>query len=98
MKFNASFNDSIMNQLTLRGFDKHLERRIRQIAKQEHVSLNKAALQLMRRGAGLDSDAPDPYMIGDALDDFIGSWSAGQAEAFDAATTVFEKIDAEQWQ
>ncbi|WP_232210364.1 hypothetical protein [Nitrococcus mobilis] len=49
-----------MNQLTFRGLDKELERRIRQLAEQEHISMNKAALKLMRRGSGLDRAVPDP--------------------------------------
>lgn len=87
-----------MNQLTLRGLEKELERRIRQLAEQEHISMNKAALKLMRRGSGLDHAAPDSNMIGDRLDDFIGSWSAEEAADFDNAVAVFEEIDAEQWQ
>lgn len=53
-----------MNQLTLRGLDKELERRIREFAEQEHIFLNKAALKLMRRGAGLNHAAADPGVIG----------------------------------
>lgn len=86
-----------MNQLTVRGFDKRLEQRIRQLAQRECVSLNKAALQLLRRGAGLDSDASDPQAIGVNLDDFIGSWEESDAEAFDAAMAEFEEVDEEQW-
>ena len=42
-----------MDHLSLRGFDKELERRLRELARSENVSLNKAALLLLRRGAGL---------------------------------------------
>ena len=38
-----------VQQLSLRGFDEELERRIRQLARREKISLNKAALMLMRR-------------------------------------------------
>ncbi|EAR21582.1 hypothetical protein NB231_02408 [Nitrococcus mobilis Nb-231] len=41
---------------------------------------------------------PIRNMIGDRLDDFIGSWSAEEAADFDNAVAVFEEIDAEQWQ
>jgi hypothetical protein len=56
-----------VDQLSLRGFDKELARRIRELARRERVSLNKAALLFMRRGAGL--------VVSDALDGFIGRWS-----------------------
>lgn len=91
-----------MNQLTLRGLDKELEQQLRRLARKERTSLNKAALRLLRRGAGMDNIATDntaaeSNVIGDRLDDFIGSWSAEQAASFDEAVAVFEEIDAEQW-
>jgi hypothetical protein len=58
-----------MEQLTLRSFDKHLEQQLRQIALREHISLNKAALKLIRRGAGLDTEVPETNVIGNRLDD-----------------------------
>jgi hypothetical protein len=87
-----------MEQLTLRGFDKHLEQRLRQIALREDISLNKAALKLMRRGAGLDTEIPEANIIGNRLDDFIGSWDAARASEFEREIGVFETIDDEQWQ
>lgn len=87
-----------MNQLTIRGFDERLEYQIRRIAEREHISLNKAALKLMCRGAGLDRDTPNDNAIGDRLDDFIGSWSRERAREFEQAVAVFEEIDLEQWQ
>jgi len=44
-----------MKQLTVRGFDRGLERRLRELARERRVSLNRAALILLREGAGLDS-------------------------------------------
>ncbi len=44
-----------MTQLTLRGLDPELEKRLRELAARDQLSLNKAALKLMRRGAGLES-------------------------------------------
>lgn len=88
-----------MNQVTVRGLDKELEQRVRHLAENEHLSLNKAALRLMRRGAGLErSAASNTNAIGHQLDDFIGSWDNAQADEFDAAVKVFETIDMEQWQ
>lgn len=86
-----------MGQLTLRGMDKDVERRVRQLAARQHTSMNKAALGLLRHGAGLGVTQPQEAVIGNALDDFIGSWSTARAREFDAAVAVFEKIDHEQW-
>jgi len=37
-----------VKQLTVRGFDKELERRLRDVARTKGVSLNQAALILLR--------------------------------------------------
>ena len=42
-----------MKQLTVRGFDNELIECMRREAEQEGISLSKAALRLLRRGAGL---------------------------------------------
>ena len=82
-----------MNQLTVRGFDKELERRLRQVAKEQGVSLNQAALILLREGAGLGRGRGPAHVVGNSLDDVIGSWSAEDEQAFHQAIEVFEAID-----
>lgn len=84
-----------MTQLTIRGFDPELERHLRNLARERGVSLNKAALWLMRRGAGLDEARP--ATIGDQLDAFFGDWTEAESEAFLDAISVFETIDDEVW-
>ena len=86
-----------MKQLTVRGFDDDLERIIRQLARREGISLNQAALKLLRRGAGLPGGQGDGRTIGDGLDDLFGSWSQDEADAFDAALEVFESVDESAW-
>jgi plasmid stability protein len=86
-----------MTQLTVRGFDKELARRLRETAKRHGVSLNRAALLLLRRGAGLDEPAMQANVVGDALDDLAGRWSEGEAREFQAAIGVFEEVDRELW-
>jgi hypothetical protein len=88
------FMEGAVKQLTLRGFDKALERRIKSLARMEGISLNKAALRLLRRGAGLDPEGK-PDVIGHSLDRFIGTWSKKEAEDFDKAVEVFEQVDGE---
>jgi hypothetical protein len=85
------------NQLTIRGFDDHLERRIRELARAEGISLNRAALKLLRRGAGLEEPGEPSRAIGEALDDLIGTWSAEEADEFDQAVRDFEIIDEDMW-
>jgi len=86
-----------MTQLTVRGFDKELERRLRELARREGLSLNRAALRLLRKGAGLDSPRERADVVGDALDHLVGAWSEAEAREFQTAVEAFEEVDAELW-
>ena len=87
-----------MNQLTVRGFDDELNAILRRLAKQEGISLNQAALRLLRKGAGLtDNNQGNPYAIGTSLDGLFGAWSPDEAESFDVALEVFETVDEAAW-
>jgi hypothetical protein len=86
-----------MDHLSLRGFDKELERRIRELARRERVSLNKAALLLLRRGAGLVESEQSSSAIGDALDQFIGRWSAAEERRLLQSIAACETVDEALW-
>ena len=86
-----------MNQLSLRGFDQELARRVRELARREGVSLDKAALLLMRRGAGIGDEAGSDRSIGNALDELIGIWSAADEKRFLESIEVFETVDGDQF-
>lgn len=86
-----------LNQLTVRGFDKDLQRSIREFARRHGVSLNRAAVTLMRRGAGLEEPTDAGHKVGDALDQFVGSWSDQDEREFLAEISVFEEIEPELW-
>jgi hypothetical protein len=86
-----------MKQLTVRGFDKDLERRLREVAKARGVSLNQAALILLREGAGLDAPRRRANIVGDSLDHLIGSWSETEEAEFLGAISDLEEIDPSLW-
>ena len=86
-----------MKQLTIRGFDDALARRIRRVARAEGVSLNQAVIRLLQKGAGLDQSTDEPEVIGDALDHLIGTWSDDEAAELARAVGDFETIDLEMW-
>ena len=50
----------------------------------------------MRKGAGIQSKKETG--IGDQLDEFIGSWSAKEADALNQQTKQLRTIDDEIWQ
>jgi len=87
-----------MKQLTLRGFDAELERCLRARAREKGWSLNRAALDLLRRGAGVGLGGARPMEVGEALDEFAGSWGAAEAAQVLKAVEVCEAIDVELWQ
>ncbi len=86
-----------MQQLTIRGFGKELEEKIRNLAKEKDISLNKAAVRLLRRGAGLDDTSAAEEVIGSSLDHLAGTWSAEEAELMERVEEDFERIDPELW-
>ena len=86
-----------MKQLTLRGFQPELAREIERLAEREGISLNQAALRILRRGAGLDKPPSDDNVVGASLDHLIGTWSEEEAAIIERATADFETIDEAMW-
>jgi len=86
-----------MDQLTIRGFDSRLERKIRQLARADGISLNKAVLRLLQKGAGLGSEGPGHEVVGDSLDHLIGTWTPEEAEEFEGAVEDLSKVDPSVW-
>ncbi len=87
-----------MKQLTVRGFDDELSDAIRGLARREGISLNKAALRLLRKGAGLADGSEGRARVGSSLDHLIGTWTQEQVDELNEALQEFEKIDEELWQ
>jgi hypothetical protein len=88
---------SQIDQLTLRGLDPRVQREIRELARRERISLNKAALRLLGKGAGI---APTDHAdrIGDSLDHLIGTWSEKDSRELLESIQSCEQIDADLWQ
>jgi hypothetical protein len=85
------------NQFTVRGLDGETQARLRDLAGRRRVSLNKAAVMLIRRGAGLRADDQGPETVGDSLDAFVGSWSPRQEKEFLRSIRDTEQVDRELW-
>lgn len=87
-----------LGQLTVRGFDPSLERRLRELARERDLSLNRAALLLMRRGAGLTAPpTEDATPIGRGLDRFVGLWSREDESELLEAVAPLDEIDPGLW-
>ena len=93
-------------QLTIRGMDARVEREIRDLARRERISINKAATRLLEKGAGIRHDTGKLHSllrdgqddrIGATLDHLIGTWSNAEAESFLKSIASCEQIDKELW-
>jgi len=86
-----------MKQLSVRGFDVDLEKKIREIAQREGISLNRAALLLLRKGAGLLNTGRSDQVVGNSLDHLMGKWTREDAREFLKAIEPLEQIDRSFW-
>ena len=84
-----------MSQITLRGLEPELEAAVRRLAAQEGISLNKAALRLIRKGAGLSPNRQSRG-INNGLDDWIGCMSTEDADAISEAVAEMDRLSIEQ--
>jgi hypothetical protein len=82
-------------QITIRGMDPELEEAIRRLSHEEGISLNKAAIRLLARGAHLDR--PAQRTVGHDLDHLFGTWTEAEAEAFRRTLKTCEQVDPDFW-
>lgn len=85
------------NQITVRGLDPETERRVTDLARRLRISRNRAAVMLLRKGAGLRDDDAGPEVVGTALDSFIGSWSRDDEAQLLESISELGRIDRELW-
>ena len=83
----------------IRGLDDELSASVRRLAKRDGLSMNQAALKLLRKDAGLADGTRGAETAGSSLDDLFGTWSReeAEAEAFNAALEAFETVDESAW-
>ena len=70
---------------------------LRRLADRQGISLNKAALKMLRKGIGLSVGMKNPNAIGNSLDDLFGTWSQDEADSIDAALEVLETVAESMW-
>jgi len=84
-----------MNQITVRGIDPELEKRIRRKAKATGKSLNKVMLELIAGSPGQGKRRRKP--AGASLAELAGGWSGKEAREFEESVRVFEEVDEAMW-
>lgn len=87
-----------LTRLTIRGIGPRVAAEIRRIAKEQGVSLDRAAQMLLERGAGIEPQKkPAPKTIGHDLDHLFGTWTDEEATAFLESIRSCEQVDEDLW-
>ena len=88
-----------MRQITIRNIPDEVEAIVRSEADSRGVSLNKAYLTLLKRGAQYTAaiEAPQKREKG-RFARFCGIWSEEEAAVFDESTLNQRPLDPELWQ
>ena len=84
-----------MAQITLRGIDPQIERKIRMMAKKSGKSLNRVILDMIYQHTGLSRKGKKSPA--DSLRKFAGGWSEKDALQFLDSIKSCEQIDEEMW-
>ena len=84
-----------MSQITIRGLEPEIERKIRRIAKKKGQSLNRVILDMVHQSAGLKTQGRKP--AAHSLKKLAGGWSEKDAAEFEESIKSCEQIDEEMW-
>ena len=71
--------------------------RLRETARRREISLNKAALYLMRKGAGIRTADEGPMVVGESLDAYIGCWTEKEELALRESIIELDRVDGGFW-
>ena len=77
--------------ISLRNLPKEVEKAILEKSHREGISLNKATLRL------LETQLHRPAVNSD-FEEFSGTWSRAEVDAFDAALAEMRQIDTSDWE
>lgn len=84
-----------MTTMTLRGIDEPLSQTLKELARNQGVSLNTLALRLIREATGIDKRKRT--LEHHDLDALAGTWCEKDEIEFKNATQSLEAVDAEMW-
>ena len=84
-----------MSQITIRGLDEEVEKRIRTEAKQKGKSLSKVVLDMLYEHTGHKEEKRSPR--GESLRKLAGGWNRKEADRFLESIKSCEQIDEGMW-
>ena len=88
---SASVLHRIKMTISLRNLPKEVEKAILETSRREGISLNKATIRL------LEAQLRKPAANSD-FEEFYGTWSRAEADAFDAALAEMRQVDPADWE
>ena len=83
-----------MKALTIRDVPKEIEKKVKQLAVQKNISLNKAVISLLEETAETKKRKRTLYHD---LDHLAGSWNNREASLFEKTLKQQRSIDKEIW-
>ena len=85
-----------MKSITIHNLDDMLEKKIKEKAKSQGLSLNKTIKKLLERSLGIDRRKRNDHR--EDFIDLFGTWSQEDFDEFDNAISDFKKIDPRDWE
>lgn len=83
-----------MNAITVRNLPPAVAKAVREKARREKLSLNKAIVRLLEEATGAE---PTRRVLHHELDHLAGSWSEEEYQEFMEALREQRRIDPEMW-
>ena len=84
-----------MNAVTVRNLPPGVAKAVKEKARKEKLSLNKAIVRLLEEATGVEQG--NRKVVHHDLDRFFGTWTKEEADAFDEAMREHRQIDPEMW-
>ncbi len=84
-----------MNAITVRNLPPEVAKAVKEKARREKLSLNKAVVRLLEEATGVEKGRKK--VVYHDLDRFFGTWTKEEADAFDEAAREHRQIDPEMW-
>lgn len=85
-----------MKSITIHDLDDVLDKKIREKAKSQGLSLNKTIKKLLEKSLGINRGKGKDHR--EDFIDLFGSWSSEDLDEFKKAISDFEKVDPKDWE
>ena len=84
-----------MKAITVRNLPPDVAKAVKEKARKERLSFNKAVIKLLEEATGAAQETRK--VVYHDLDRFFGTWTKEEADAFDQALKEQRQIDPEMW-